>query len=341
MTKTNEKIQSLSEYNNFMIQKYYPRVKDGLLKINSDKELKSLDFIRFLNIDKLLISGCKKIFPKLESKTIKQLELIDCNVFSVQDFILQSLEVLELTNYSRKEADTLVFEIVNFKILKRLTLYHWIINISPLSQMTRLTKLCLIECEIRSIEALKSLVYLEELSLSCSQCIDISNKGLDITSIQYLINLTKLSLRQCNLVALDALRPLMKLEELYIYFNNVVYLQPLAELKQLSKLDAEDNSIIDSKTIQHLNYQIFDLVNQKCPTKEQLETANIFKSIKSPFISLKLMQKQSKCIKCLSNIFKMKMTENLETQYENRSQFIARAAALLNQTNNLEDFNCQ
>ncbi|CAL5978839.1 leucine-rich_repeat domain-containing protein [Hexamita inflata] len=238
VTKTNEKIQSLSEYNYFVIQKYYPRVKNGSLKINSDKELKSLDFIQFLNIDKLIISCCKNIFPKLESKTIKQLELMDCNVFSVQDCILQSLEVLELSNYSRKEADTLVFEIVNFQKLKRLTLYQWITNISPLSQITRLTKLCLIECEIRSIEALKSLVNLEELSLSCSQSIDISNKGVDITSIQYLTKLTKLSLRQCNLVALDALRPLMKLEELYIYYNNVVYLQPLAELNQLSKLDA-------------------------------------------------------------------------------------------------------
>ncbi|CAL5990459.1 Leucine-rich_repeat domain superfamily [Hexamita inflata] len=126
VTKTNEKIQSLSEY-------------------------------------KLIISGCKNIFPKLESKTIKQLELMDCCVNSVQSFILQSLEVLELSNYSRKEVDTLVFEIFTFQKLKRLTLYQWITNISPLSQMTRLTKLCMIECEIRSIEALKSLVNLEEV----------------------------------------------------------------------------------------------------------------------------------------------------------------------------------
>ncbi|CAL6041338.1 Leucine-rich_repeat domain superfamily [Hexamita inflata] len=73
--------------------------------------------------------------------------------------------------------------------------------------MVGITKLVLYYCDLYSSEALTSLVNLEEL------CLDM-NKGIDITSLQYLTLLTKLSLVSCDLVNIDVLRPLTQIREL-------------------------------------------------------------------------------------------------------------------------------
>ncbi|CAL6053544.1 leucine-rich_repeat protein [Hexamita inflata] len=147
--------------------------------------------------------------------------------------------------------------------------------------MTGLTKLYLMQCQIRSTEALRPLIYLEELYLSYYLYIDIN-------ALQYLTNLTILKMVSCNLVSLDALRPLKKLKELSIFYNKIVYLQPLMELKQLSRLDARNNKVIDFQTIQqHPNFSSFILYGQKQPTQEELQTSNIMKDINNQISFLK------------------------------------------------------
>ncbi|CAL6074846.1 leucine-rich_repeat domain-containing protein [Hexamita inflata] len=239
----NEKLQTLTEYDKDMIKVYKNKIEDiDTLKISSDKNLKSLDFVKLLNLHKLRLEHCKNIIPKLESMTIIQLQLMNCDIQSVEDFQLENLEVLYIINlFKVLESKKLLLEIVRYTKLKELHLYSWQINISPLAQLTGLTILRLTKCELHSTEALRPLVNLTELNLDYNK--------VDITQLQYLTNLTILSLWICNLVSLDALRPLIKLKNLNIQENKVVCLQPLMELKQLSILNARFNNIINSELI--------------------------------------------------------------------------------------------
>ncbi|CAL6074852.1 Hypothetical_protein [Hexamita inflata] len=75
------------------------------------------------------------------------------------------------------------------------------------------------------------------------------------------------------------------------------------ELKQLSQLNAEFNKNIDTESIQlHPNFNNFDLDDQKQPTKEELQTANILRDINSPISSLKQICKESSRIKIKTSL---------------------------------------
>ncbi|CAL6012717.1 DUF2252_family protein [Hexamita inflata] len=365
---TNNDKQSLYQYDKMMTQIYQNKVKDGILTIEDDQKVQSLEFIKKLNVNKLVFQECNNIVPKLESKTIKWLKFYDCDVLSVEDFQLD-LEVLEIENhYKKQQSKTIVQEIVRFANISKLYLSRLQINISPISQMIKLTKLVLSDCGLGSVDFLKSLVNLDELCLDLNE-VDITsiqyltkltilslrkcnlvslnalksltqlkelyinlNKGVDITSLQFLTKLNILSLRECNLLCLDALRPLLKLRELNIFNNQVIYIQPLTELKSLSKLDARRNNIIDSQTIQqHLNYQKFILSDWEQPTKKQLQTAKILRSFNFQIKSLKTIQKQINYVNTQSNIVKQAISENLLKQYQQHSQFIVKAAFFLQQ----------
>ncbi|CAL5979923.1 leucine_Rich Repeat (LRR)-containing protein [Hexamita inflata] len=369
---TNEQPHIL-EYDEAMLQKYRNKVKNGMLKIQSDQDLKSLEFINTLNLYKLELEYCYYIIPKLDSQTIKQLYLINCVIQSLKNFQLENIEDLHLQNYSIKQLD--LQEITRFVKLTKLCLGACIVDISPLSLMTGLTNLILNFCEISNEVDITALQYLTNLTnLSLRQCnlgnlsvlryliklevLDIGlnkdtlhhpypsiynagarhvNKEVDITSLQYLTKLTKLQLESCNLVSLEALRTLINLEQLNIFGNTVVYIESLSELKQLSVLDARFNNIIDSKTIlQHTNFKNFDLNDQKQPTQQQLKVANIQKLTNSPVRSLKSIQKQSSYSKAYNNTFRLKISEQLQKQFQNLSQFISRTAYLLKQMNAIE-----
>ncbi|CAL6061629.1 NEAT_domain-containing protein [Hexamita inflata] len=320
-------LDSLSEDDKLMIEKYQSEIKDGTLTIYGNSELKSLDFIRVLNLNQLSLEYCEQITPKLESLTIKKLKIIECYIQSVKGFQLDNLEVLEIYNTQYiLESKTLAQEILQFKKLKILILYQWKVDVSPLQRMTRLTKLRLMQCNLRSTEALRPLINLQELYLD--------GNDIDITTVQYLTNLTNLSLRCCNLVNLDVLRPLKKLEELDIFNNQTVYLQPLMELKQLSKLNASFNKIIDAQSIQHHpNFDSYNLDDQDKPTQEQLQTANILRDINSPISSLKQMNKKLSRIKEKSTVFRKKINQQLQDSYNSRERFVARAAILFQKMN--------
>ncbi|CAL6025426.1 leucine-rich_repeat domain-containing protein [Hexamita inflata] len=200
-------------------------------------------------------------------------------------------------------------------------------DLSQLSQMTGLIVLYLNDCDLRSTEAIRPLINLTELYLW-------NNKGVDITSLQFLTNLKILELRKCNLVSIDALRPLTKLESLDIAENSIVYVQPLTEHKQLSELNARYNQILDGNVIeQHHNFYKFQFTDQKKPTKKERSAANILRSINSPIVSLKSIQKQARSVKSQNNSFRLKVSESLQIQFNNFSQFVARASSLLQQMN--------
>ncbi|CAL6072970.1 leucine-rich_repeat protein [Hexamita inflata] len=373
---TNDTYQSeapamLDKYNKSMIENYQKQIKDGTLTVEMDPDLNNLDFIRLLNLNKLVLKYCEYIIPKLESSTIKQLELTECYIQSVKDFQLENLEVLVIRNslFDILESKTLAQEITMFYKLKELILQKCITDFSPLSQMTGLTKLSLIECNLHSTEALRPLINLEKLilngndidittvqyltnltELALMECnlvnldalrplinlkeLHLDYSKVDITSVQYLTNLTNLSLGLCNLVNIDVLRPLKKLKVLDIYKNKIVYLQPLIELKQLSTIDVSYNKIIDTESIQlHPNFNNFILYGQKQPTQEQLEVANMMRNIQNTITFLKQINKKSSRIKEINTVFRQKINQQLQDSYNSHEQFVARVAQLFQKTN--------
>ncbi|CAL6068228.1 DUF2252_family protein [Hexamita inflata] len=353
----------MSDYDQEMIEKYQNLIEDDALTILFDSDLRSLNFIRELKLNELELNECTNIIPKLKNQKQQ-------TVISIQDFLLENVEVLAIYNiYDTLESKVLSQEISQFLKLKKLILYRWKIDVIPLSKMTGLTSLFLQKCDLHSTAALIHLVNLEELcldfskvdftsiqyltkltKLSLESCgpvnldvlkllvnleqLDISCNEVDITPLQYLTKITKLKLASCKLISLDALSPLKNLIKLNIQDNNVVYISPIKDLTQLSELLARYNNIIDSESIQtHSNLERFDLNDQKLPTQEELIDANNLCDINSPISSLKLMLSLSNNIKSQNNIFKMKMTKCLEIQHQTHQQFIAGITFLLQQMN--------
>ncbi|CAL5971878.1 internalin_A [Hexamita inflata] len=324
--------EMILEYDNTMYKRYQKYIQNGQLIFSNSPDLVSLDFIHLLNINSIEFRTCQNMIPKLNSQKIKQLIIIDCQIQSINNFQLDKLEVLKLQNYSQKESKTLIMEITKFQNLKFLYLCGWIVDIYPLSQMISLTKLDLFLCDIRSTEALRPLVNLQDLYLN-------GNKEIDITTLQYLTKLTKISLDQCCLVNLDALRPLTKLDYLSIEKNSIVYLQAVLELKQLTSLDAQYNKIVDINSIEkHPNFKKFFLVDQEQPTKEQLKEANVMRDVNNQIVSLRNLCKQLNRFKIRSSVFIQQITYKLQMQYINQSSFIAQVTSYFQNMNAFEDY---
>ncbi|CAL6028333.1 leucine-rich_repeat domain-containing protein [Hexamita inflata] len=322
-----------SEYDQRMLQIYQNQIQDETLTINDDQQLKSLDFVKMLNINKLVLNECYNVIPKLESKTITQLEITDCEIKSLKKLQLENLEYLGLYNDEMEESKILMQEIVRYQKLKELHLYQWIIRLNPLIQLQNLTVLGLNDCQICSTEALRPLVNLVELEM-------FGNKDIDITQLQYLTKLTYLSLPSCNLVNLDALRALFKLERLDIYNNKIIYIQHLLELQFLSYLYAENNMIQDITCIErHSNFKSFSLNKQKKPTQKEVEEAKIMKDIQNQISILRLMLQQYKKFKLQTQNFRNTVNLHLQKQINNHLQQVTQVMSLFQMMNEFE--NCQ
>ncbi|CAL6033284.1 leucine-rich_repeat domain-containing protein [Hexamita inflata] len=365
---TNELPEILSEYDQFMIETYQNQISGGTLKIMNNPELTDLQFVRFFDIKRLELEDCKNIIPKLESKLIKELSIQNSNIQSIKDFYLENLEFLRFNNhFEQRESKTLAKEITTFKQLKELHLIGCVIDIQPLQQMTRLIKIQFGFCKIHNIQAIKHIENLEQLSLSGNENIDQtffqnmkklnklslpycqgylsvlrplvclvdlnleqSERIKDISPLQFLTQLTKLSLKSCSVVNLDALRSLIKLQVLIISNNQIVYLQPIMKLKRLNRLYAGYNKITDGKQIEHHpNYnKYFDLRNQKQPTQKEFAIANMFRSINNPVVYLKEMHKLFSNLKDQNTIFRNKVTQQLQKSQDMFVLFSSQSASL-------------
>ncbi|CAL6010760.1 leucine-rich_repeat domain-containing protein [Hexamita inflata] len=325
-----------TEYNKEMIEIYQDQIEDGALIIESDPELIGLDFIRTLKIQKLSINNCNNVIPILESENIIELSVSQCSFYSFEQFQLKYLKILKVQNSQVQKSqnqDTLirVQQFTKFKELKKLLLFGFAVNINPLSQMTNLTQLILSFCGIRNTEALKPLINLEVLYLP-------GNESIDITSLQFLNKLIKISLNYCCLISLDALRPLSKLSELSIQHNSIIHLQPLVGLMQLQFLYATNNKILDIKSIkQHPNFQKFKLGVQEQPAKIELKMANMMININRPITSLRTILKKILQLKSYSIICRQQINSCLK-QLRTNQVTLAQAILLFQQQNIQDDY---
>ncbi|CAL5994248.1 leucine-rich_repeat protein [Hexamita inflata] len=219
MTNLNLKVEN-NNYDQDMIKKYRKKVIKGVLKIEEDQDLKSIEFLQnFQHINKLEINSCSNIIPRLNSKAIQNLSIVYCNVYNIEQFNLENLEILNLhynlvnTPNAQMQVIKLVQNILKFNKLKELTLYGYQgIEISPLSQMTNLTKLSVGYCNLLNIDALIPLINLIYLDLS-------GNSGINISPLQHLKQLTHLDLQLCCIQNFNILKLLINLKELNLKIN--------------------------------------------------------------------------------------------------------------------------
>ncbi|CAL6003328.1 leucine-rich_repeat domain-containing protein [Hexamita inflata] len=333
-SKTPQVPETLSEYDNTMIKRYKYQIKNGELRIARSEVVQSLDFIQFLNIKKLVLGACENIIPKLQSQTIKQLQIYECDIFSVKDFQLENLEVLDITNmYGNQKPNKLTTEIAKFKKLKALHL-HLSIDIPPLSQLINITKLVLKFCKLHSTTVLKPLSNLKELYMCDSQLIDI-------TTLQYLTKLSNLTLI-CSLVNIDTLRPLVNLQQLIITKNQIIYIEPILEFKKLTWLNADQNKLIDVQTISlHSNIKNFTaqyVQNQYPPTQQEIKAANMMTDIQKQITILRKIRQQCKNFKQKQqrNVFRLKIKQSVQKLFKIQVSFVAKAASLFQQLNNFD-----
>ncbi|CAL6072853.1 leucine-rich_repeat domain-containing protein [Hexamita inflata] len=260
-----------------MTEKYRNVVVDGSLKIYNDTELTNLQFVQNFDVSSLQLNFCKNLIPKLNSNSIKELYITQCNTQSIEGFHLENLEVLELQDIngvvkhlSDEFNSGLLENIIKFKKLKHLSLNGYQnININSIMQIKEnITKLQFITCGIKYINVLQHFSNLRELNLS-------NNKYINITPLQCLKELIVLDLSFCGLDNIQILKYLVRLQELHIQNNSISHIQPLKELNMLFKLNAENNRIIDIQSLEmHPNFNLFYLGFQNSHV-EKLETENI------------------------------------------------------------------
>ncbi|CAL6083943.1 leucine-rich_repeat domain-containing protein [Hexamita inflata] len=268
---------ALSDHEQQIIKQQIDQIKAGVFKIEEDPEIKSIEFIKLLNIQKLELISCNDMVPKLESKRITELHIENTNYLKLNELQLENLEIFKyyklISEWSQVNYN-FVQEIVQFNNLKQLYLDRCRVDIGPLQQMISLTKVQLNHCSLEKLEALRPLVNLTDLSLFGNDYIEINqlqyltqltkldlglcglvkiealstlinltdlflygNEKLDISPLQHLTNLITLNLDSCGLVSLEALRPLVNLTDLSLYGNEYIEITPIQYLKQLTKLN--------------------------------------------------------------------------------------------------------
>ncbi|CAL6006121.1 Conserved_hypothetical protein [Hexamita inflata] len=267
------------------------KVIDGVLKIQYDPELTSLDFLQTvgeifsdddlglnivdveqsfgLAITKLELENCCNIIPKLKNRNIKELIINNCNVSNIDLLQLDGLVKLCLQCSQGCTCDSkLVNSMIKFNQLTQLSLIGYNgFDINPLSKITKLNVLSLQSCGLIYVDFLEYLINLKELDLS-------HNNNLDITPLRYIPQITKLDLSSCELQSIEILKVLVNLKDLSLQHNKIVFISPLEKLNQLQKLNAEFNTIIDLQTISnHPNIKEYKLYFQEQPSEKQIQNA--------------------------------------------------------------------
>ncbi|CAL5977858.1 leucine-rich_repeat domain-containing protein [Hexamita inflata] len=193
------------------------------------------------DISTLILCFCSKVVPKLNSDTIKDLNISHCRVESIKEMNLKNLEVLTLNNnFNNYE------ELANYPKLKELKISStYIKELSFLNSLNSLTKLTLSSDLIRDISALKQFTNLLHIDLSY-------NEIKDVSPLEFLTQLTYLNLYCIN------------------YRRKVENIQRLKLLVNLEHFNIGNNDCTDVEFVQNfhklkcLNLDKVDLTREDC-----------------------------------------------------------------------------
>jgi len=208
---------------------------------------------RFYNLTTLSINKCEKLNDIAEVKNQKRIKILEIRY---SNSLCEISPIHELENITH----------LDFSFCKN------ILNISPIAFLYNINELKLISCNIRDINPLKELRYLELLDLSKSPVNEIVNGDLitkysgmtilkDISSLKHIKSLKKLNLsgnaKLCDISSLsdllllndlnltgcfsieniDALKNLARLNYLGIRGSNIKNISVISNLKNLKDLD--------------------------------------------------------------------------------------------------------
>ncbi|CAL5979585.1 leucine-rich_repeat domain-containing protein [Hexamita inflata] len=249
--KNNQNIYpAFSEHEQQIIKEQISQIKAGSFKIEGDSELKSIEFIKLLNLQKLELINCNNIIPKLESQSITELHIENNNYLNLNELQLDNLEIFKYYKLISERCDQIVNlnfakEIVQFNNLKQLYLDRCRVDISPLQQIISLTKVQLNQCSLEKIEFLRPLINLTDLSL-------FGNEYIEINQLQYLTQLKKLDLGLCGLIKIDALSTLINLTDLSLYGNEKLDIGPLQHLTRLITLNLDSCNLVSLEALRPL-----------------------------------------------------------------------------------------
>ena len=150
----------------------------------------------------------------------------------------------------------------NLKKLTKLGLKNIrIVDVTPLSNLKNLTELNLVNDSLRDISPLSALTNLSKLDLSVNGISDVSplagltnlkdlslaiNRISDVSPLSELTGLTVLDLSENHISNVSPLTHLMNLKELSLLSNDLSDVSPLAALTQLIQLELGTNSLFGS-----------------------------------------------------------------------------------------------
>ena len=148
-------------------------------------------------------------------------------------------------------------------------------DLSPLSGLTKLTKLDLSGNQISDVSPISGLTHLTRLGLEMNQISDIS-------PLAGLTNLITLSLYDNEISDLNPLSGMIQLKELDISYNNITDVSPLANLTDLTKLYLQGNQMNDLSSLSGLT----KLVDTDFVINNTEDSITGVKDIETPFYGI-------------------------------------------------------
>ncbi|CAL6002308.1 leucine-rich_repeat domain-containing protein [Hexamita inflata] len=306
--------------------------------------LKNINQISWLiNLEEIDLSSNEYIdvSPVYKIKSLVKLNMKKCGLKNIDQ--LSSLVNLKDLDLSQNQCIQDVSPVYKIKSLVKLNMKKS--GLKDIDQIVPLTNLEVLDLQqnlLQIIDSIRFLVNLKELHICGNDRLDIT--PLEDSTLQYLKNLKHLNLKNCNIVSIYVLRPLVNLEVLHISDNKIVHLDAnINEMTNLKEFRVNNNLVSDFSSIeQHPNYnninengwRSFYISDQKEPSEEELRKANKLRKIESPNIQLKEIQNQHKALKTALNNVKQEINATISNAWQSKIQFTAnvvRLFQLLNQ----------
>ncbi|PGZ62215.1 NEAT domain-containing leucine-rich repeat protein [Bacillus cereus] len=253
-----------------------PITKEELLQVND----------LFLNTNEILDYSALKYMPNLKSLTVANAKIKDPSFFTslkqLKHLALRANEIVDVTPLIKMDnLDSLdlsnnkitnVAPLVEMKNVKSLYLSgNQIEDVTALAKMEQLDYLNLANNKITNVAPLSALKNVTYLTLAGNQIEDIKplyslplkdlvltrNKVKDLSGIDQMNQLSKLSIGKNQIEDVTSLAKMTQLTELDLPNNELKDITPLSSLVNLQKLDLEANYISDLTPASNLKKLVF------------------------------------------------------------------------------------
>ncbi|CAL6070447.1 Conserved_hypothetical protein [Hexamita inflata] len=258
-------------YDTDNIQKYKDQNVDGILQINNDQNLTSIEFTELIGqkkVTELIIINCNNLkldrCPNAKNSAVTKLTINCCGLYDLTG--IQVMTKLTSLNLSLNKISDLSFlaSLINLTSLD--LSQNNIDNISVLSNFKQLHALDLSENLLEDISPLRNLVQIEVLDLSYGNLKSISD-------LAAMVNIKHLNISFNEICSIDSLAKMLNMTYLNISRNKIISINVCEKFTKLFDLRIEDNFIQNFEPIAKLKY-----VNKNWMRKQNTPTENDFMS---------------------------------------------------------------